>query len=65
PAEVAPAVTPEPAVAEAAEPAPQPAPMPSPEPAAASDALVPDPEDKATPDEPARPKRRGWWSLGR
>ena len=33
--------------------------------AATADALVPDPEDSTAPDESAKPKRRGWWSLGR
>ena len=51
--------TPEPV----AEPAPEPAPAPTPEPA-------PEPEPaletaSAAPEEPAKPKRKGWWSLGR
>jgi ribonuclease E len=67
PAEIAPAEAPEPVVADASvpEPTPAPSPMPSPEPAATADALVPDPEDSTAPDESAKPKRRGWWSLGR
>jgi ribonuclease E len=60
----APRAEPEPelAVAQAA-----PTPMPAPEPALATGALRPDPDDRAAPepDEPARPRKRGWWSLGR
>ena len=40
--------------------APAPTPEPAPEPVVA--AAAPEPEIKA--DEPAKPKRRGWWSLG-
>jgi ribonuclease E len=62
--ETEPAAEPEPelAVAHAA-----PTPMPAPEPAAATAALQPDPEDRAAPEpeEPAKPRKRGWWSLGR
>ncbi len=68
----------EPAVTEAApEPAPAPVaaapvPMPDPAPAAAGASFDADPETPAVAAEPApaeeadnRPKRRGWWSLGR
>ncbi|MEP6020975.1 MAG: Rne/Rng family ribonuclease [Paracoccaceae bacterium] len=46
---------PEPAVAVAAEAAPEPKPAPAPKP-------EPEPDTVA---DPSKPKRRGWWSLGR
>ena len=66
------------AVVEAVEPTPAPEPAPAPEPVAAetfpadpilteaapSTNLVPDPENTAAED-PSKPKRKGWWSLGR
>ena len=58
-AEAAPEPAPEPAEAPApvAEVVPDPAPEPEPE---------PEPEPvSAEADEPAKPKRRGWWSIGR
>ena len=45
---------PEPVAEVASEPQPEPAPEPEPEPVLA----------EAAPDEPAKPKRRGWWSRG-
>ncbi len=68
-----PAVEPAPA---AAEPAPEPAanaasapvPMPEPAPHAADSAPQPDPAEADAPeaeDSAAKPRRRGWWSLGR
>ena len=48
------------APAPAADPEPAPAPQPAPAPAAAAPAPEPEPE----PD-PNRPRRKGWWSLGR
>jgi len=61
-AAAAPESEPEPVVAHEA-----PTPMPAPEPAAATGAFQPDPEDRGAPEpeEPARPRKRGWWSLGR
>jgi ribonuclease E len=43
------------------------APVPAADPATApeAEAVVPDPGAAAASDEPARPKRKGWWSLGR
>ncbi|MEM7439334.1 MAG: Rne/Rng family ribonuclease [Pseudomonadota bacterium] len=56
----APKAAPEPAVAE--EPTPTPEPVaekaPEPEPVAAT------PEPESAPEEPPKPKRRGWWSRG-
>ncbi|MCH2075399.1 MAG: ribonuclease E/G [Rhodobacteraceae bacterium] len=50
--------------AEAEAPAePEPAPEPVPEPVAEAAEAAPEPE--AAADEPAKPKRKGWWSLGR
>ncbi len=60
---VAEAAVPEPAVA-TAEAAPEPAPSPAPEPAPEPAAAAPEPE-QAEPEAPAKPKRKGWWSLGR
>ncbi|MEO0939833.1 MAG: ribonuclease E/G [Pseudomonadota bacterium] len=51
-AEPEPEAAPEPAPEPVAEPAPEPVPEPEPEPVA------------ETPEAPAKPKRRGWWSLG-
>ncbi|MCK0121483.1 ribonuclease E/G [Loktanella sp. F6476L] len=47
----------EPAAAEPA-PAPEPSPEPAPEP-------TPEPVAETKADEPEKPKRKGWWSLGR
>ncbi len=57
-----PAAAPEPVAA-----APAPVPMPEPAPHAASAAPQPDPaqDDVTTEDDAAKPRRRGWWSLGR
>ncbi len=73
-AEVPAAVSAEPAAPEPAadpEPAPQaeaeaaPAPEPEPEPVAAASAPEPAPAAaEQAPSEPAKPKRKGWWSLG-
>ncbi|MDU9006814.1 Rne/Rng family ribonuclease [Sedimentitalea todarodis] len=60
PEPVAAEATPEAVVDEPA-PAPEPvAPVQAPEPVA----VKPEPEELATQAEPAKPKRRGWWSLG-
>ncbi|MGR3248473.1 MAG: Rne/Rng family ribonuclease [Pseudooceanicola nanhaiensis] len=63
--------TPEPAPETAAEPVsettPEPAPEPAPEPEKAEE-RVPEPvgdSSSAESEEAAKPKRRGWWSLGR
>lgn len=65
---------PAPAVAATPEPTAEPAPEPTPEPVAAEDtkavepALAAEPVAEAKPEpaeEPKKPKRRGWWSLGR
>jgi ribonuclease E len=56
----APAPTPEPV----AEPAPAPQPAAEPEPVAAA-AKRADPVVKAEPSEPAKPKKKGWWSLSK
>jgi len=62
PAEDAPAA---PAPEPAAEPAPEPTPAPTPEPTPAPEpAPEPAPAPEA-PQEPAKPKKKGWWSLGR
>jgi len=53
----------EPPAPAAAQPAPQAMPDPAPEPAGAG--LQPDPAAGSGEAEPARPKRRGWWSLAR
>ncbi len=53
-----------PVVAEAPAPVLQPDPGLAPAPAAAA-SLQPDPQDVPASDEPAAPKRKGWWSLGR
>ncbi len=53
-----------PAEAPKAEPAPEPEPEPVKEPVAAEAAPEPAPEP-AQDDGPAKPKRKGWWSLGR
>ena len=67
PEDAAPAADPAP-VAEAPKPTPEPEPAPveaAPEPAAEAEA-APDPEKAETaPGKPAKPKRRGWWALGR
>ncbi|OYX45560.1 MAG: ribonuclease E/G [Rhodobacterales bacterium 32-67-9] len=57
----------EPVVVPAPEPVPEPAPMPEPVAAPAAAALQSDPElETATAAEDEnKPKRRGWWSLGR
>jgi len=51
-----------------AKPAPEPvaekAPEPAPEPEAATPASEPAPEPEASVEEPAKPRRKGWWSLG-
>ena len=55
-------------VAEApAEPAaePAPVPMPDPAPAVAAERAQPDPSEAEAPEPDNRPKKRGWWSLGR
>ncbi len=78
PASEAPAAAPEPVAqpAPAPEPAAQPAavpeaarqPAPEPEPAAETPAAEPEPvgaEAPAETEEAAKPRRRGWWSLGR
>jgi ribonuclease E len=58
PVDAAPA--PEPEAAQAPTPAPKPAPAakPAPEP-------VPEPVGSVASSEPAKPKRKGWWSLGK
>ncbi|MEZ5779738.1 MAG: ribonuclease E/G [Paracoccaceae bacterium] len=57
---------PAPQAAGKAEPASEtPKPMPAPEPATATASLVRDPEEASAKDEESKPKRRGWWSLGR
>ncbi len=67
-AAIEPSESADPTAAETAEPAPEPAAVeqPAPEPVAAR--VAPDPvavEPAAPePDAPAKPKRRGWWSLG-
>ncbi|WP_050662452.1 Rne/Rng family ribonuclease [Roseovarius tolerans] len=66
--ELAPAPEPAAEVQTQPEPAPQPEPEPTPEPVAEEPARAPEPEPEAetvTEDTaPAKPKRRGWWSLG-
>ncbi|WP_149588810.1 Rne/Rng family ribonuclease [Tabrizicola flagellatus] len=61
------AKAPEPEAAAAAEPAPVLAPDPGLEPVA--ETVVADPAEAGAPapepEEPAKPKRKGWWSLGR
>ncbi len=53
----------------AAQPAPEPAPLveqPALEPSSPAAGLVPDPEEAEAPkSDPDRPRRKGWWSLGR
>ncbi|WP_074784709.1 Rne/Rng family ribonuclease [Roseovarius tolerans] len=63
-----PAPAPEPAAEVQPQPEPAPQPEPTPEPVAEEPAKAPEPEPEAetvTEDSaPAKPKRRGWWSLG-
>ena len=55
----------EPVAEQAAEPVQEPAHKPDPQPAPLAEAK-PDPEPAmADAEEPAKPKRKGWWSLGR
>ena len=61
----APAETPAEPAAEPAPEAPAPVPMPDPAPAAAEDRAQPDPSEAEAPEPDTRPKKRGWWSLGR
>jgi ribonuclease E len=60
--------TPEAEPAAEAKPAPEPvaekALEPAPEPEAATPAPEPAPEPEASVEEPAKPRRKGWWSLG-
>lgn len=54
----------------AAEPAPAPEPTPAAEPTPAPEPVseperAPEPVVEAKPDDPSKPKRKGWWSLGR
>jgi ribonuclease E len=67
-AEAAAEQAPEPAAAAASDPAPEPAAAAEadPEPAAASEPEPPAAADAAAapPDDPARPRRRGWWNIG-
>jgi ribonuclease E len=46
-------------------PTPEPAPEPEPEPVAAQAAPEPAPAPEPVADTPPKPKRRGWWSLGK
>ncbi|MEO0484419.1 MAG: Rne/Rng family ribonuclease [Pseudomonadota bacterium] len=43
----------------------EPAPEPAPEVKSAQADLAPEPASEPAPEEPAKPKRKGWWSLGR
>ncbi|WP_073199607.1 Rne/Rng family ribonuclease [Roseovarius marisflavi] len=63
PVEVAPEPTPEP-IAEVVEPVAAPDPAPEPEPAPVAAAAEPAPMVEEVAKEDAKPKRRGWWSLG-
>ncbi|MBY6199999.1 Rne/Rng family ribonuclease [Maritalea mobilis] len=45
------------------EPDPQPEPEPEPEPAVAETVSAPEPEPEVA-EQPAKPKKKGWWSLG-
>jgi ribonuclease E len=58
---------PRPKAAEATPEAVQPVVAPDPGIAPTAEVLVPDPAEPAAPaaDEPGKPKRKGWWSLGR
>ncbi|SIN89786.1 Rne/Rng family ribonuclease [Vannielia litorea] len=49
----------------AQEPAPEPAPASEPAPEAAPEPVLETAEAEPAADEPAKPKRKGWWSLGR
>jgi ribonuclease E len=53
-----PDAAPAPQLAETSAPAPEPAQEPAPEP-------VPEPVGSVASNEPAKPKRKGWWSLGK
>ncbi len=50
---------------EAVEPAPEPTPEPEPEQPPAEPVLEVVAQEAEQPDEPSKPKRRGWWSLGK
>ena len=58
----APAAEPPPPAAPTLVPAPAPAPEPAPQPAMAE---APAPSTDVAEDSPPKPKRKGWWSLGR